>query len=163
MTRTTTAIEVLVVLGSRVHEGQARGALLRRLERAAVAARELGAHTVLMSGGKEWQGHVEARVMADWWQRHGPASAAVFVEERSQNTRENARESARWLAERGLTRVGLVTCDFHMARARGLFVRQGVDVVTLSALKTRSVFERARLFLREAGASFLDRYQESQR
>ncbi len=44
------------------------------------------------------------------------------------NTRGNARETARWMAEEGLTRLALVTAAYHMPRAEAEFRRAMPDV-----------------------------------
>lgn len=71
----------------------------------------------------------EAEQMAVMAGELGVPDAALLLETRSRNTRENAVYTARLLAERGLERVLLVTSASHMRRACGAFARVGVDVV----------------------------------
>lgn len=133
---------MLVVLGCRVDMGQPGRVLEHRLETAARWAERERPEWVVMSGGKVWRGDQEARVMAAWWaERRLPGR--VLVETSSQNTRENARETARALGELGGQPQGireappfslvLVTSDFHLSRARTEFERVGFIVTTKGA------------------------------
>jgi uncharacterized SAM-binding protein YcdF (DUF218 family) len=51
------------------------------------------------------------------------------LEDASTTTWENARDVARILVERGVTRVALVTSAYHMPRASLAFARAGVVFV----------------------------------
>ncbi len=87
---------------------------------------------VVVSGGKvdpSAPGPALAVPMRDFLLRLGVASSDLIVEDRSRNTYENAVESCRLLAERGLKRIVLVTDAAHLRRASGCFRKQGVAVV----------------------------------
>lgn len=116
---------------------------------------------VVMSGGKSWQGTAEAVAMANWWRREtaGWSTCELLLEEKSLTTRENARYVSALLRERGLSRVGLVTCDYHMNRACLLFRAFDVEVAPLPAVARRSMAERWKLGLRERAALLLNRFQ----
>jgi vancomycin permeability regulator SanA len=120
----------LVVLGCRpiwAGDGRLQGALGRRVG----AARErLGgdAGWFVLTGGRTWQGVVEADAMADDLVRGGVAPEHIVRERCSMTTLENARFSADLLRRAGVGRITLVTCDWHMARAAGLFRREGLEV-----------------------------------
>jgi uncharacterized SAM-binding protein YcdF (DUF218 family) len=90
--------------------GRARFALLTggAVERRAAAPRE---------------SELAARVLAGW----GIEPGRIVVEAESQNTRENAVESARVVKARGWTRVLLVTSAAHMPRALGCFRAVGLS------------------------------------
>ncbi len=136
----------LVVLGQRGTGGGAgdaeslapaeSGALARRV---AAAAREWKrAHeadptderpsVVIASGGRSWAGEVEADVMADALTARGVPRDAIVRERASLDTRDNARFTAAACARRGIGRVVLVTCGFHLARATAHFEREGLEV-----------------------------------
>lgn len=70
-----------------------------------------------------------ASVMAEFLKQHGVDAADLIVEDTSRTTYENATAARPLLAERGLTRIVLVTQAYHMLRADRCFRRQGLDVV----------------------------------
>jgi hypothetical protein len=128
-------LEALVVLGCRVEpQGKASGALRRRLQRAAEAYRQGQAPLVVACGGRLWQGHAEAWVMRAHLIDEGVPAEALLVDLCSLNTLENALHAASLLGARGLRRVGVVTCDWHMHRALRLFRRVGLAPHPVPAL-----------------------------
>lgn len=91
---------------------------------------------ILVSGGNVagWTGpnyYTEAQEMAAILGIMGVPPDAVWLEDRSRNTYENAVESRKILAERGIERVLLVTSATHMPRASRLFAAQGLDVIPM--------------------------------
>jgi uncharacterized SAM-binding protein YcdF (DUF218 family) len=54
---------------------------------------------------------------------------ARWLEERSNNTADNARDSAAMLKQAGIQRILLVTDAAHMQRARLAFQRTGLTVI----------------------------------
>lgn len=89
---------------------------------------------VLASGGNVWSGHgTEALAMQVLLTEFGVPEDAVELEERSRNTRENARFSASHPALAGGRRIILVTSAFHMQRAMLAFRRVGVAEVIPAA------------------------------
>lgn len=146
--------DALVVLGCRVQAGQPSPAGLRRVERAALAFREQGARLVIVSGGKLWQGVMEADAFAQALRARGVPGERLLTERESLTTRGNARGVASLLREHGADNVGLVTCDWHMRRALWLFRRLDLDPVAVPApspprpfyvVGTRLLRERASL------------------
>jgi uncharacterized SAM-binding protein YcdF (DUF218 family) len=69
--------------------------------------------------------------------RSGIPESALEREIWSRSTRQNAHFAARILLPRGSRRIGLVTCDWHMARALQSFAGAGFDPVALPALAPR--------------------------
>jgi uncharacterized SAM-binding protein YcdF (DUF218 family) len=99
--------------------------------RLAAGARAWLAHrapVIVLSGGGE-NGDSEARMMAAAIVRLGVPASALVLEERSRNTRDNARYTAMLAEQRDLHRVLLVTSSLHMPRASLLFREAGIDVV----------------------------------
>jgi cyclophilin family peptidyl-prolyl cis-trans isomerase/uncharacterized SAM-binding protein YcdF (DUF218 family) len=150
------SFDVLVVLGCRVRDGQLSHASLRRVERAARAYDEEGAALVIASGGKAWQGHKECEVFARGLLERGVAPAHLLEEHESLTTRGNARGVARLLRGKSVSRLGIVTCDWHIPRALRLFQRAGLTAIAVPAASprrplpvvlARSVRERASLLL----------------
>jgi uncharacterized SAM-binding protein YcdF (DUF218 family) len=130
---TRVTFDVLIVLGCRVSTGPLAHAALRRVERAALAYHEHGAELVIASGGKTWQGVMEAEAFARHLARRGLPEACLLLERESMTTRGNARGTARLLLGRVVGHIGLVTCDWHMPRALRLFERVGLRATPLPA------------------------------
>jgi len=103
-----------------------RGATLARLAEGAALSRQSGVPLVL-SGGSVDGGPVEARVMEAVLERNFGLHA-LYLEEHSRTTRENALETARWAHAVGFARTWLVTSGTHMGRAVHEFEVTGLTV-----------------------------------
>jgi uncharacterized SAM-binding protein YcdF (DUF218 family) len=115
---------VVCVLGCR--SGSA--ALARRARAASEAFRAHRAELVLACGGRSWDGVVEADALAAMLRDAGIPDEAVLRERCSLDTRDNARFAAALLGRHGLDEVVVVTCSWHLPRARALFTRAGLRV-----------------------------------
>jgi uncharacterized SAM-binding protein YcdF (DUF218 family) len=128
--------DAVVVLGGAMAPGasRARGRLeLNQHADRILAAYQLlragRAREVLISGGVLWPvpGEVpEAERTAELLRSWGIDPGRIHVEVRSRNTRENALESARVVAERGWKSLLLVTSAAHVPRALGCFRAAGL-------------------------------------
>jgi uncharacterized SAM-binding protein YcdF (DUF218 family) len=90
------------------------------------------APAIIASGGAiEWleTGKSAADDMAFLLELMGVPPEAIWLEENSRNTAENAAECAKILREKGITRIILVTSAFHMPRSVPLFENQGLEVI----------------------------------
>lgn len=151
------SFDALVVLGCRIHEDQLRNAALRRVERAARAYHEHGSLLVVASGGRAWHGSLEAEVFARGLRERGVPADRLLEERESLTTRGNARGVQRLLRGREVSRLGLVTCDWHMPRALWLFRRRGFDPVAIpAAAPARAAHETSLRWLRERASHALD-------
>lgn len=152
------AFDALVLLGCRVTSGELPGPARRRVE-AAVAAFAAGlAPRVAVTGGKRWGATIEAEELARALRAAGVPSDAILCERAATNTFENARFTAKLLAPLGLTRVGLVTCDWHLPRALWNFRRAGLTADPLPAPSPEvALGERALRTLGERAAFLHDR------
>ena len=115
----------IVVLGCRVSRSP-RSAFDRRAVGAVRAFESLGGSVVVASGGRTWDGVVEADALAERLLAMGVPPESVVRERCSLSTRENAAFSARLLARRGVGNAIVVTCDWHLPRAVALFEREGL-------------------------------------
>ncbi len=125
----------ILVLGARVRQGQLRGALARRVDAAAMAASHWPRAIVVACGGRGWDGHVEADVIARGLVAGGVDRARVRRDRLSLTTRENLVEAAGML--RRLSCVGTVaiaTCDWHLPRALTIGRALGLSVVGVPAI-----------------------------
>jgi uncharacterized SAM-binding protein YcdF (DUF218 family) len=103
---------------------------LYRCLHAATLHRKAKDRLILVSGGPDPNGGPPfAQVMRDFLVDQGVERSNLIVEDRSQNTYENAVASCRILGERSIRRIVLVTTATHMARACACFKRQGIEVV----------------------------------
>jgi uncharacterized SAM-binding protein YcdF (DUF218 family) len=134
--------QVLVVLtGGLIPSSEPGGApdleegTLRRLIKVAELYRQGPACPILVSGGRPSGDRsipAEADLAANTLEQWGIPASDVFRETESRNTFENARESARWLRERGLTEgIVLVTSAKHLWRADLFFRSQGLTVTPM--------------------------------
>ncbi len=91
------------------------------------------APVVMLSGGTiEWMGDTAstpAAEMADIITFMGVPHSALLLEDKSQNTHEDAAFSAQMLKEKGIHRILLVTSAIHMPRAMAVFQKQGLEVI----------------------------------
>lgn len=88
---------------------------------------------IVTSGGRAWDGVVEADALAEAMVAAGVPPRQLVRERCSHSTRENARFTASLLERRGIEAIDLVTCAFHMRRAQLLFEREGFLVRTVPA------------------------------
>ena len=88
------------------------------------------APVLVLSGGRYPRptDRSEAEAMQAFLRDLGVPAAALLPEDRSINTRENARFTADLLQARGQRRVLLVTSALHMRRAKLLFEAEGLQV-----------------------------------
>jgi len=143
----------LVVLGCTVAPGGLvpEGGAARRVTAAARAWVEAHASppsVVIVSGGRVWHGRVEADVMAAALVELGVPEQRIVRERLSFSTRENARYVAVQCAKRGVGRVALVTCVWHLPRAVKCFEAEGLAVVARISAGERDVGWAKRAWIR---------------
>jgi uncharacterized SAM-binding protein YcdF (DUF218 family) len=115
------------VVGSGLQRRSSRVGL-RRLAGALTEARHRQLPLLISGGGKTVRGSEasEAKLLAEVSEGYG---VTLWLEERSRNTWENARNSAAVLQKKGIAEVLLVTDRAHMTRAMLAFRRAGIDVL----------------------------------
>lgn len=88
---------------------------------------------ILLSGGNipvlGETSSTPAQQMADILGQLGVPASALWLENQSQNTEENAIFAHKILQDKGINRILLVTSAAHMPRAVELFKSQGFDVI----------------------------------
>jgi uncharacterized SAM-binding protein YcdF (DUF218 family) len=120
--------DVLIVLGGSVLEdGTIGGSTYWRAVYAVRAWREGGFKAIVLSGGGP-PGGSAAEAMQEFLVAEGIPRESIWVETRSQSTRENALLT-RPLLDRMPGRKVLLTSDFHMYRAQRAFKKAGLDVL----------------------------------
>jgi uncharacterized SAM-binding protein YcdF (DUF218 family) len=150
--------DAIVVLGCRVlPSGRPTTAAARRAAKAAEAYLEGIAPHVIASGGRRWGALIEADMLQRELVRAGVPNDAVTRELWSLTTHENAIFSAELLRRRGVRRVAVVTCEWHVDRAIANFRAAGVDAWPLpSAGIGRGIMGRAYRFGHERICTLLD-------
>src|SRR5262249_4254612 len=125
--------DAVVVLGCRGSR-----ALGRRLDRGIRLYEQGVAPLLVLSGGGA--GVIpEAEIMRRAAIARGVPEAALLIEPASRDTFENARETARLLALRGLRSVLLVTDRTHLPRAALLFRLAGLRIVGRAVVPPPSI------------------------
>jgi uncharacterized SAM-binding protein YcdF (DUF218 family) len=152
-------LEALVLLGCRVGKNDwLSAAAERRSKRAAQAFHEGLAPLVVVSGGRHWDGVAEAQALARDLERRGVPPAAIVREMLSLSTCENALFCAEILRQRGLGRIGVVSCDWHLPRALACFARAGLHASGIAApAPPLALPRRAWRLLREVLGLWLDK------
>lgn len=124
----------LVLLGCRVAGPSALSPpARRRADRALLAWQNGEAQRILICGGKAWSGVREADAISRYLIECGLPEHALERELWSRSTLQNAHFAAKLWAPRGLLRVGVVTCDWHMPRALSCFRRAGFEAAAVPA------------------------------
>ena len=125
--------EYLLVLGARVNpDWQPSAALTARLDTAFDFMQEHPEITAILCGGQgSNEPCTEAQAMYDYLVNKGMDAGRLLLEDQSRNTIENI-ENARALIGDG-HRTAVVTSDYHLARARVLMERGGLDACGIPA------------------------------
>lgn len=144
--------DAIVVLGARVlPDGTPSEALVARVERGVqLFHRGLAPRLVISGGGSGTSS--EAAIGLALALRGGVPEAACLVETKSASTFANATHSAELLRPLGVSRVFVVTDDFHALRAVAHFRRVGFEVEVVSVQRSLAVDSRLWWTLREVVA-----------
>lgn len=115
----------LVVLGAQMKENGPSVALQRRLDRACDYLMENPDTLCVVSGGQGSNEPVsEAQGMKTYLMKKGIGEARIIMEDRSRDTQQNLAFS-RELIPKEVTKVGIVTSNFHVYRSIQLARKQG--------------------------------------
>lgn len=125
--------DVLVLLGGGIVEGTAdltgdstpSPDMMCRLVDTVRLQRQTG-KPVIVAGGRVEDGPSEASVVKRFLVEFGVPADAVILDERSRDTVENARYSARIMKEKGFRQALVVTSGYHLRRSLLLFRAAGV-------------------------------------
>ena len=130
--------DAVLILGAMVYDSGPSEILQLRMETGLLWLRDHPNGIAVVCGGQGSNEPVsEAKTMADFLIGSGVPPDRVLLEDRSDNTYENLRNSAKLLTEHGYnlseTRVIVVSNGFHLARVRLLARRCGLNAGTLMA------------------------------
>jgi uncharacterized SAM-binding protein YcdF (DUF218 family) len=123
-----TPTQAIVVLGAAQYNGRPSAVLAARLDHAYTLWRDKVAPTIVVTGGRiAGDPYTEAGVGATYLLRRGVPDADVLRETQGRNSWESLAASARFLRDRGITHVTLVSDPFHDARIAGIASELGLD------------------------------------
>jgi len=144
--------DILLVLGAGLRDGQyPSGILAVRLDFAIDYMNRHPNVSAVVTGGLGANALVtEAEAMYAYMVARGIDSSRVMIEDRSTTTGENIRFSAEFLD--GAGRIGIVSNDFHLYRARFLAQRAGYDDIALISVPTWNRNQRIIMHIRETGS-----------
>jgi uncharacterized SAM-binding protein YcdF (DUF218 family) len=123
--------EAIVVLGAAQYDGQPSPVLEARLEHAAELYHEGLAPWVVVTGGRaSGDRFTEATASANYLHGLGVPDGVILRETTGRSTWESLVATARFLHDRGIDRVVLVSDGYHLARAQGIAGDVGLDAST---------------------------------
>ena len=132
-------IDVIMVLGSGLIQGQASLTLAARLDSAAQLALQQPHAVIVVSGGlDDAETKTEADVMAQYLTKNYQiATTRILKEQHSTSTALNLANSAQLLAQHAIDKnaaIAIVTSDFHTLRAAAIARKQGyTHFITVNA------------------------------
>jgi uncharacterized SAM-binding protein YcdF (DUF218 family) len=123
--------DAIVVLGAAQYDGRPSPQLAARLDHALSLWREGYAATIVVTGGNQpGDRFTEASASADYLIERGVPDEQILREVQGKSSWESLAASARFLRERGLDTVILVSDPFHMLRLRGIAEEVGLTAYT---------------------------------
>lgn len=119
-------LDYIVVLGAQVYKDRPSSILKYRLDRAVEYLNENENTQCIVCGG---QGHnepfAEAVGMKKYLEEQGVSEFRIIMETESKNTEQNIKNSLKYI-DSGSS-IGIVTNNFHMARALQIARKNGID------------------------------------
>jgi uncharacterized SAM-binding protein YcdF (DUF218 family) len=126
-----TKTEAIIVLGAAQYDGTPSPVFRARLDHAAALWHEGVAPTVVVTGGKQpGDRFTEAQAGAAYLHEQGVPDDRILRETTSRNSWESLAASARFLQDRGVHRVTLVSDPFHSLRIELIAEELGFDAHT---------------------------------
>lgn len=123
--------DAIIVLGAAQYDGVPSPVLAARLDHALELYEEGIAPVIVVTGGRqEGDRFTEATAAASYLHAHGVPDTAILRETSGRSSWESLRASARFLTDRGMTKVVLVSDAYHSARIDAIASEVGLDAVT---------------------------------
>lgn len=146
--------QAIVVLGAAQYDGRPSPVLEGRLSHVVSLYEQGVAPLVVVTGGaQEGDRFTEASASADYLHDHGVPGAAVERETTGETSYESLASAARFLGDRDIARVVLVSDPFHASRIGAIADEVGLDA-TVSPTPHSAITgaEHWRFLLRETAA-----------
>jgi uncharacterized SAM-binding protein YcdF (DUF218 family) len=130
MTDRAQPADVIIVLGSGLRRDSRPGpALIRRAQRAAELYAQGYAPAIICTGGyTDGRTRSEADGCREVLEASGVPAEAIFLEERSRSTEENAFYAEPIMQANGWRTAVLVSDGYHLLRAQWIFSQEGITV-----------------------------------
>ncbi|MGQ0823649.1 MAG: YdcF family protein [Actinomycetota bacterium] len=123
--------DAIVVLGAAQYDGRPSAVLAARLDHALLLYEADIAPVIVVTGGRqEGDRFTEATAAATYLHEHGVPDTAILRETTGRSSWESLAASARFLEERAMTNVVLVSDPYHAARIDAIASEVGLDAVT---------------------------------
>jgi uncharacterized SAM-binding protein YcdF (DUF218 family) len=123
--------QAVIVLGAAQYDGRPSPVLRARLDHAADLWHRRIAPVVVVTGGKaEGDRFTESAAGANYLHTKGVPDAAILREATGRTSWQSLAASARFLRQRGIRDVVLVSDPFHAARIAGIASELGLDAAT---------------------------------
>lgn len=124
----TARVEAIVVLGAAQYDGRPSPVLEARLQHALDLYEQGRAPVVVVTGGRqEGDTYTEATSGYNWLRARGVPDEAILKEVDGRNTFESLQATARFLRERGIDDVLLVSDGYHTLRVEATAREVGLD------------------------------------
>lgn len=150
--------DAIIVLGAAQYDGRPSPVLQDRLDHALALYRiDIADHIVLTGGRQEGDRFTEATAGYNYLRQHGVPDEALLKEVDGTNTWESLAASARFLIERDLTQVVLVTDGYHAKRVGAIADDLGLDASVSPSDSRLSNASELRHLLRETIAVSIGR------
>ena len=112
--------DAILILGNRAHlGGKPNPCLTGRIDKGLQLASQDMAATLVMTGGRDHDGRIQAEVMKDYARSKG-FGGKILIEPYSSSTKENLEYSAPILKTAGIKSVIIVSEPYHLWRAEKL-------------------------------------------
>jgi uncharacterized SAM-binding protein YcdF (DUF218 family) len=139
--------QAIIVLGAAEYDGRPSPVLAARLDHAIQLYRKAIAPVIVVTGGRQpGDRYTEAGVSADYLHQHAVPDAAILRETTGRTSWESLEAAARFLEQRHMQRVVLVSDPYHSERIEAIAHEVGLDAVTsptrTSPIKGASAFRR---------------------
>jgi uncharacterized SAM-binding protein YcdF (DUF218 family) len=123
--------QAVIVLGAAQYDGRPSPVLRARLDHAAELYHRQIAPVVVVTGGKiEGDRFTESAASANYLHTKGVPDEAILREVQGRTSWQSLTASARFLKDRGIRDVVLVSDPFHAARIKGIASEVGFDAAT---------------------------------
>lgn len=145
----TEGCDYLIVLGAGVNGTTPSLSLRERLDAALAYLQQHPETVCIVSGGQgDWENITEAECMYRYLTAAGIPSQRIIKEEQATSTQENIAYSLALMTRTEQTRIGILSSEYHLCRAKRMARDQGIDPVMIPA-ETTWLSLRLNYYLRE--------------